>query len=215
MRIKDVMMGTPYYCGLGTNLGSAVELMWNGNCGFLPVVDTEGRVTGVITDRDICIALATRGFPAGEVKVEDVITRNLFSCRPDDDVHTALQTMREAKVRRLPVIAPDGGLVGIVSMDDLVMHAQPRGAGREPELTCDEVVKTYQAVMQSRERQSPSSVLSARQGNLACRLSQMIQHLIEHLHEFAGLQRGGSGASLPMEHGRKPPATVLDSMRAV
>jgi len=145
MNVKDVMTGTPYYCGLGTNLGSAVELMWNGNCGFLPVVDPEGRVAGVITDRDICIALATRGKPAGEIAVGDVVTRNLFSCKPEEDVHMALKTMREAKVRRLPVIAQDGGLIGIVSMDDLVMHA-----GREPALTCDEVVKTYQAVMQRR-----------------------------------------------------------------
>lgn len=150
MKVKDVMTGTPYYCGLGTNLGSAVELMWNGNCGFLPVVDEEGRVAGVITDRDICIALATRGRPAGEITAGEVMTRNLFSSKPDEDIHVALQTMREAKVRRLPVIARDGGLVGIVSMDDLVMHAEPRGIGKEPELTCEEVVKTYQAVMQRR-----------------------------------------------------------------
>jgi CBS domain-containing protein len=150
MNVKDVMTGTPYYCGLGTNLGSAVELMWNGNCGFLPVVDPEGRVAGVITDRDICIALATRGKPAGEIAVEEVITRSLFSCKPEEDVHTALKTMRDARVRRLPVIARDRGLVGIVSMDDLVMHAEPRNGAKEPELSCDEVVKTYQAVMQRR-----------------------------------------------------------------
>ncbi len=150
MRVKDVMTGTPYYCGLGSNLGSAVELMWNGNCGFLPVVDVEGKVAGVITDRDICIALATRGRPAGEITVEEVMTRNLFSCKPEEDIHTALQTMRDAKVRRLPVIARDSGLVGIVSMDDLVMHAEPRGMGKAPELSCEEVVKAYQAVMQRR-----------------------------------------------------------------
>jgi CBS domain-containing protein len=61
MRVVEIMMGTPYFCQPETNLGSAAELMWTGNCGFLPFVESEGKVVGVITDRDICIALGTRG----------------------------------------------------------------------------------------------------------------------------------------------------------
>ncbi len=105
MKVKDVMMGTPYYCQPETNLGSATELMWNANCGFLPVEAADGKVIGVITDRDICIALGTRNRLAGDIAVGEVMSGKLYSCAPDDDIHMALQTMKEGKVRRLPVIA--------------------------------------------------------------------------------------------------------------
>ena len=72
MKVKEVMMGTPYYCQPETNLGSATELMWKANCGFLPVQTPDGKVIGVITDRDICIALGTRNRLAGDVAVGEV-----------------------------------------------------------------------------------------------------------------------------------------------
>jgi CBS domain-containing protein len=125
MKVKDIMMGTPYYCQPETNLGSATELMWNANCGFLPVESAEGKVIGVITDRDICIALGTRNRPTGEVTVAEVLTGKLYSCAPDDDIHMALQTLKEAAVRRLPVISQKGTLVGVLSMDDILLRAEP------------------------------------------------------------------------------------------
>ena len=102
MKVKEVMMGTPYYCQPETNLGSATELMWNANCGFLPVATSEGKVIGVVTDRDICIALGTRGQLAGDISVGEVMSDKLHSCVPDEDIHIALQTMKDGKVRRLP-----------------------------------------------------------------------------------------------------------------
>jgi CBS domain-containing protein len=103
-------MGTPYYCRPSSNIGEAVELMWRGNCGFLPVVGGEGNVVGVLTDRDACIALGTRGRPSGEVAVADVMSKKVFSCTPDDDVHMALGAMRDGRVRRLPVVSKGGAL---------------------------------------------------------------------------------------------------------
>jgi CBS domain-containing protein len=148
MKVKEVMMGTPYYCQPETNLGSATELMWNANCGFLPVEAAEGKVIGVITDRDICIALGTRNRLAGDVTVSEVMPGKLYSSAPDDDIHMALQTMKEGKVRRLPVIAKNGPLVGVVSMDDILLRAEPTRPGKEPELSSDEVVRTYRAITQ-------------------------------------------------------------------
>jgi CBS domain-containing protein len=112
MKVKDAMMGTPYYCQLDTNLGSAAELMWIGNCGFLPVMASDGKIVGVITDRDICIALGTRNRLAGEVTVREVMTNQLFACSPDDDVHAAMQMMKEGGVRRLPVIGGERNTCG-------------------------------------------------------------------------------------------------------
>ena len=150
MKVKDIMMGTPYYCQPETNLGSATELMWNANCGFLPVESVEGKVIGVITDRDICVALGTRNRPAGEVTVAEVLSGKLYSCAPDDDIHMALQTLKESAVRRLPVISQNGTLVGVLSMDDILLRAEPSSLGKEPELSSDEVVRTFRSITQRR-----------------------------------------------------------------
>lgn len=150
MKVKDVMMGTPYYCQLDTNLGSATELMWVGNCGFLPVMDTDGKIVGVITDRDICIALGTRNCVPSQVSAREVMSNPLFACSPDDDVHIALRTMKEGGVRRLPVIVENETLVGVISMDDLLLRAEAVGIGKRTELSTEEVVKTYRAIDQRR-----------------------------------------------------------------
>jgi len=147
MKVKDVMMGTPYCSSLQANLGMAAELMWKGNCGFLPVVDAEEKVCGVLTDRDICIALATRNQTAGEVRVEEVVQRKVYACDPEDDIHVALQTMKDGHVRRLPVVDFRGNLAGVVSMDDILLHAEPNSLGNEPELSANEVVRSYRSIM--------------------------------------------------------------------
>ena len=148
MKVKEMMTMTPYACHPETNLGAATELMWKGNCGFLPVLEPTGRIKGVITDRDICVALGTRNRPAGNVTVGDVMHGKLFACSPEDDVHVALQVMREGHVRRLPVITEDVRLVGVMSLHDVVLRSEPSHPGQEPELSTDEVMRTYRAIMQ-------------------------------------------------------------------
>lgn len=148
MKVRDAMMDRPCYCRAENNLGSATELMWKANCGFLPVQSADGKVIGVITDRDVCIALGTRNCPAGEVSVGEVMSRKLYTCAADDDIHMALQTMREAKIRRLPVIAENGRLVGVLAMDDILYRAEPRSGGNEPEMSSDEVVRTFRSMAQ-------------------------------------------------------------------
>lgn len=157
MKVKDVMMGTPYYCQPDSNLGSVAELMWSGNCGFLPVMEADGKIIGVITDRDVCIALGTRNRLPGEIKVREVMSNRLFACSPDDDVHIALQIMKEGGVRRLPVLAQGRTLAGVISMDDLLLRAVPGGLGIRPELSSEEVVRAFRTINQ---RQVPQIVLA-------------------------------------------------------
>ena len=57
MKVQDAMMGTPIFCSPETNLGSAIELLWGRNCGVLLIVDAMQKVIGVVTDRDLCVAL--------------------------------------------------------------------------------------------------------------------------------------------------------------
>ncbi len=148
MKVKEIMMMTPYACHPESNLGDATELMWKGNCGFLPVLDGTGRIKGVITDRDICVALGTRNKPAGNVTVGEVMHGRVCTCSPEDDIHVALQAMREGHVRRLPVQNSDTKLVGVLSLHEIVLRAQPTHPGQEPELSTDEVMRTYRGIMQ-------------------------------------------------------------------
>ena len=149
MKVKDLMTTAPFYCQPETNLASATELMWNANCGFLPVVGNDGKVVGVVTDRDICIGLGTRNQLPGNVAVAEVIAaQRLFYCCPDDDVRVALQAMQSGGVRRLPVITHDGLLAGIISMDDVLLRADFAAPGAGADLSSDEVVQAFRAITQ-------------------------------------------------------------------
>jgi len=127
MTVKDVMTKQVAICRAEMNLAEASALMWENDCGALPVVSASGEITGIVTDRDICIALGTRNVRSSDLNVSDVLQDHVWSCKVSDDVHTALQRMREGKVRRLPVVNDDSRLEGIISMDDFVLHAKPDG----------------------------------------------------------------------------------------
>lgn len=93
MKVQDIMTKTVASCRPSANLATATALMWDHNCGQLPVVNDQGKVTGVITDRDICIALGTRNQRACEVSVSDVIYRAVVLCNANDDLRSALKLM--------------------------------------------------------------------------------------------------------------------------
>jgi CBS domain-containing protein len=122
MLVKDVMVNGVAVCWPEANLAEVAAILWDARCGTLPVVDGDGRVISMITDRDIAIALGTRNLRACEVKVKDVAPPRVFTCAPDDDFEDALNTMTTQNVRRLPVVE-DGKLVGILSIDDLARNA--------------------------------------------------------------------------------------------
>ena len=146
MKANDVMTTAARTCGLDTNLAAASEIMWNADCGILPVVDRDDNVVGVITDRDICIAVGSRGWLACDIAVKDVMSGNVFACRPDTDIRDALATMRGEKVRRLVVANPDGRVAGILSLDDIAVAAQSGVGGRQPELSLGDVALTLKAI---------------------------------------------------------------------
>ena len=105
MRVQDVMTKTVASCRPDANLAAATALMWEHNCGLLPVVNEPRKLSGVITDRDIAIALGTRDRRACEIRVSDVVYRAAVFCYADDDVRSALRIMAAERVRRLPVEA--------------------------------------------------------------------------------------------------------------
>jgi CBS domain-containing protein len=141
MKIKDLMTREPATCTPGTNLAAAAKLMLDADCGILPVVDDDSKLVGVVTDRDMYIALATRNRLASQITVGEVARTQVFTCGPDDDVESALATMRQHHVRRLPVEGFGGTVAGIVSMNDIVLAAGARKPVRN-----EAVVETLQAI---------------------------------------------------------------------
>lgn len=123
MKVFEVMTIDAGFCGLDDNLTKAAEIMWQRDCGVVPVVDAEKRVAGVITDRDIAIAAATRNKKTSQIKAREMISGEPKVCAPEDDVKDALRRMRKYKVKRLPVTNKDGELLGIVSLADILLKA--------------------------------------------------------------------------------------------
>lgn len=140
MKVKDIMTSDPRICTPDTTVAAAANLMWEGDCGILPVVD-DGELVGVVTDRDMYIALATRNTPASHLRVGAVATRNPATCTPEDNVREALATMKKARVRRLPVVGFGNTVLGILSMDDIVLAAGGGNGVRN-----EDVVETLRAI---------------------------------------------------------------------
>ncbi|MGA2212647.1 MAG: CBS domain-containing protein [Bryobacteraceae bacterium] len=153
MKVQDVMVKSVRFCNPDTNLASVAESFWEQGCGALPVVEN-GRAIGMITDRDVSIALGTRNAKAGDTYVRDVALPKVFYCLPEDDIHMALQIMRAQQVRRLPIVDHTGALQGILSLDDVALFAGPNASD---ELTYADVVDTMKSIC---EHPAPVRVLA-------------------------------------------------------
>ena len=123
MKVRDIMTQGVLTCRPDDDLAVAAKLMWDGDCGIVPVMDS-GRLRGLITDRDICMGVATQGCAAEKITVSRVMNAEPVSCLPDCDLNEALDLMRSHRVRRLPVIGRDGELEGILSINDIILEAK-------------------------------------------------------------------------------------------
>lgn len=123
MKVKEVMTKEPIaYCHPETRLSSAARMMREENHGVLPVLDSNKKLVGLITDRDICIAIAEEKLPI--TRVSEVLPREkVRTVGADDPVETALRLMRKNKVGRLPVTDGDGKILGLVSVNNLLTDA--------------------------------------------------------------------------------------------
>jgi CBS domain-containing protein len=143
MKVKDLMTKSVSACDGQTNLSSAAIMMWDGDCGILPVVDEREKITGVITDRDLSIAMATKNKLPADVLVGEIVKKgNVEACSPDDDVKKALKIMGEKQIRRLPAVNEEGRLQGILSINDLIRHSQANSR----ELSDKDVLEVLKAI---------------------------------------------------------------------
>lgn len=124
MRVSDVMTTEAGSCRAYDSADKGARIMWEQDCGTVPVVDQDGVVVAMLTDRDICMAAFTQGRALDEIRVSSAMSKNLWTCRPEEDVKLVLERMRGHRVRRLPVVDAEGRLVGIVSLSDLAREAR-------------------------------------------------------------------------------------------
>ena len=152
MIVKEVMKKDVMTCTPESDLAEVAKTMRDHDCGFLPVVDSHGAVVGVVTDRDVCLAVQTKRAPA-HVAASEVMSHPIFGCFPDENVKTVLATMSKHRVRRLPVLEKEHGhLRGVLSLDDVVLAPQRRGSP-----TNDDIAGTLRAICAHRAIESVTS----------------------------------------------------------
>ena len=130
MKVEDLMTTDVGACRPFDTVDRSAKVMWERDCGVVPVVDQDGRAVAMLTDRDICMAALTQGRALGEIHVSSAMSRRLWSCRPQDDVKDAGKVMQAHQVRRLPVVDADGKLLGLLSISDLARAAMSSKGAR-------------------------------------------------------------------------------------
>lgn len=149
MTIAELMTRNVRACAPTDPLQTAARIMWEQDCGAVPVVGDDGRVVGMVTDRDVCMAAMFRGQPLHQCAVHDVMSHPVVACRAEDPVKQAEESMRAHRIRRLPIVDAEGRLSGILSVNDLVLAA-PGAAGQRRGLRPEGVATTLSAISRHR-----------------------------------------------------------------
>lgn len=147
MKVDDLMTRGVRACTTHDSLNAAARIMWDHDCGCVPVVDAHGKLAGIVTDRDVAMAAYTQGLPLGAIPVERAMSAKVISCGRGDDLESAHRLMRTHEIHRIPVVDSRGRLSGILSLSDLVSHASNGAAPSD----AVEVLTTLAAVRRHRE----------------------------------------------------------------
>ena len=146
MNVAQIMSRLVHTCRPDDTLAVAVGKMWDHDVGCVPVVDSEGRVIGMLTDRDAVMGAYTQGRPLDQLPVSVAMARKVFSCQPADALIAAEESMRRWQIRRLPVVDAGGTLVGILSLNDIAREADREVGRKGREVSAQEVTATLAAV---------------------------------------------------------------------
>ena len=148
MLVENLMTRQVQSCQVGDSLAHAAQLMWQHDCGAIPVCAGNGaqRVVGVITDRDICMSALFEGKPLKDLRVNEAISKSVTTVRPSDSLAQAERVMRDSHIRRLPVIDHDGALIGMISLADLAREAIRERSHPRKEVTENDIGNTLAAI---------------------------------------------------------------------
>lgn len=128
-KVRDIMTANPIFSLPDASVESVACLMADSSCGEIPICK-DGRVVGIVTDRDVTCRVVAAGRSAADTKVREIMTLLPVTIFADEPLHVAIDVMEKESVRRLPVVDANGGLVGIVSQVDIAQRASERKAGR-------------------------------------------------------------------------------------
>lgn len=144
MHIKDIMSKKTCSCQLDTTLDKIAILMWENDCGSVPIVDSKNRPIGMITDRDIAIGAALKIKPLWQITADEVNNdRPIFTCKLEDNVHEVQAIMQQEKVRRIPVVNNHSELCGIISISDIITLSEQK---RTADIPYQDTMTTLKAV---------------------------------------------------------------------
>lgn len=134
MKIEDVMTRRVVAARADTDLGHVARLMWDNDCGSVPVVDAEDKVVGILTDRDLCMGANFAGRALRELGAASCMAGEVTTCLATDSVASVAKLMGTKRVRRIPVTDAAGRLVGLVSVGDLLNSAARAKAKHKKEI---------------------------------------------------------------------------------
>lgn len=155
MKIKSCMNPDIRSIHAAETLQQAARIMWEADCGALPVLNDEKQAIGMITDRDIAMAGFIQGLPLSDIPVKSVMSKTLVSISPEQDLAEAEHLMQANQLRRLPVINSKKQLVGILSLNDIAA-AYKRDSGKQ--VKANEVADTLASICTHRTLVKNSAV---------------------------------------------------------
>jgi CBS domain-containing protein len=125
-KCNEVMTKDPVYCLPNDAVARAAQLMKKENIGPIPVIENERtkKLVGIVTDRDLALKVVADRRDPKATKVEEVMTREVVTCRPEDDLQRALDAMSEHQLRRIPVVDDGNKLVGIIAQADVATRVK-------------------------------------------------------------------------------------------
>ncbi len=121
MKVKKLMKTDVGCCSSDDDLTKVIGIMLLKDCGAVPVVDDENKLVGIVTDRDICLAIGKLDQKTSEINIGDIMKNRIVACSADDELKTALKKLKRFKVRRLPVVDKNRKIVGILSITDFLV----------------------------------------------------------------------------------------------
>jgi len=141
MKCSEVMTVNPSCCLISDTVYQAAQLMKSEDVGPIPILtDLESRrLEGIITDRDIVLQVVAEGRDPNNTRVNEIMSKDVYTCKVDDDAHKAVHLMEEHHVRRVPIVNEYGQLAGIVSQADVATRMG------EPASTAEVVKEISQA----------------------------------------------------------------------
>jgi CBS domain-containing protein len=134
--IRQIMTANPCSIDAGKTVDYAAKMMRDEDVGLAPIVEDD-RLIGTLTDRDIAIRVVAEGKDPASTEVREVVSKQLVTLDPQQDLDEALRLMAKHQVRRLPVVEEDGRLVGVVAQADIARQGDAAATGEVVEEISD------------------------------------------------------------------------------